>query len=319
MNGISDPGWNLFLKDSVLALTEPMEHHEVLSCMHRKNSLDPKYLNRSMQMSPSAKTYQLPIKKSYGISTKHDGMSNQQPESSFMAKNNFMMTSKEFIPKTNLDFMSSSSSDFMTSFNSNMTENAEMGKIPDWTKRSDTRRRHSLATMPDSSLIPAWMHLYAVRFKRNRQSFYVGSANIAVGSMVLVEADRGQDIGQIVAEPPKELHQTTAISYKRILHVATEEDLQQMEAKTAEEDHALMVCRLKVYERVLNMQILDAEYQYDGNKLTFFFTATGRIDFRDLVKDLFSLFKTRIWMQQVTEEMTFPLRVAPAYGGAPAV
>ncbi|CAM9416572.1 unnamed protein product [Hapterophycus canaliculatus] len=74
--------------------------------------------------------------------------------------------------------------------------------------------------------------------------------------------------------------------------------------KLRDEERVLEVCRTKVLQRSLPMRVMDAEFQYDRHKLTFFFEAEGRIDFRELVRDLFSLYKTRIWMQQLEPETT---------------
>mmetsp|Transcript_36030 Transcript_36030/g.45873 ORF Transcript_36030/g.45873 Transcript_36030/m.45873 type:complete len:102 (-) Transcript_36030:584-889(-) len=86
---------------------------------------------------------------------------------------------------------------------------------------------------------------------------------------------------------------------ERIVRLATEAELRMIKAKAIDEHRVLEVCRLKVKQRNLPMQVIDAEFQFDRHKLTFFFKAEGRIDFRELVRDLFALYKTRIWMQQV--------------------
>merc|ERR1719296_614460 len=86
---------------------------------------------------------------------------------------------------------------------------------------------------------------------------------------------------------------------RRIMRVATHDEISLLEVKRGEEEMLLKICRTKVRQRGLPMTVVDAEYQFDRNKLTFFFQAEGRIDFRELVRDLFSIYKTRIWMEQL--------------------
>ena len=97
---------------------------------------------------------------------------------------------------------------------------------------------------------------------------------------------------------------------KRIMSVATGEEIKLLEEKREEEEALLKICRTKVKQRSLPMHVVDAEYQFDRHKLTFFFEAEGRIDFRELVRDLFSIYKTRIWMQQLDKN-----RIGGTIGG----
>ncbi|CAM9386759.1 unnamed protein product [Ectocarpus sp. 6 AP-2014] len=104
---------------------------------------------------------------------------------------------------------------------------------------------------------------------------------------------------------------------KRILRPANTEELQQLREKSQEEANILRVCQNKVRHRNLPMKIVDAEYQFDMNKLTLFFEAERRIDFRELVRDLFAVYKTRIWMQQVKDKDTAATQpTAPAAAAA---
>ena len=86
---------------------------------------------------------------------------------------------------------------------------------------------------------------------------------------------------------------------KRITRLATHDEVGLLNVKREEEEELLKICRTKCRQRALPMTVIDAEYQFDRHKLTFFFEAEGRIDFRELVRDLFSMYKTRIWMQQL--------------------
>jgi len=173
--------------------------------------------------------------------------------------------------------------------------------------------------------------VYNVKFKRSQRNFILGpriSREVKIGCYVKVEADRGEDLGIVmsVISLEKHLESTTsrhrsstedsaaidfsAPSYstnigdmKRIMRVATHDEVSLLDVKRKDEDELLKICRTKVKQRGLPMTVVDAEYQFDRNKLIFFFQADGRIDFRELVRDLFSMYKTRIWMQQLTEEV----------------
>jgi len=92
---------------------------------------------------------------------------------------------------------------------------------------------------------------------------------------------------------------TGAADLKRIIRLATHDEVALLGMKREEEEELLSICRAKVRQRGLPMNVVDAEYQFDRHKLTFFFEAEGRVDFRELVRDLFSMYKTRIWMQQL--------------------
>mmetsp|Transcript_9124 Transcript_9124/g.13683 ORF Transcript_9124/g.13683 Transcript_9124/m.13683 type:complete len:734 (+) Transcript_9124:138-2339(+) len=170
-------------------------------------------------------------------------------------------------------------------------------------------------------------NIYQVQFKRGVRSFLLSMCcerTLKKGDYVKVEADRGEDLGLIVGIFP--IHEGTNNSNKssmngyrnktdisncqkeRILRAANESELAQFRENMIEEKNVLAVCRSKVLQRGLPMEVMDAEYQYDRNKLTFFFKAEGRIDFRELVRDLYALYKTRIWMQQVDpSHITMPI------------
>lgn len=171
--------------------------------------------------------------------------------------------------------------------------------------------------------------IYNVKFKRSQRNFILGpriTREVKIGCYVKVEADRGEDLGIVMgivpvdkfvastkrnrsmtedstssggelAAPPHTA--TTVGDMKRIMRLATNDEISLLEVKREEEDELLKICSTKVRQRGLPMSVVDAEYQYDRNKLTFFFQAEGRIDFRELVRDLFSMYKTRIWMEQI--------------------
>ena len=167
--------------------------------------------------------------------------------------------------------------------------------------------------------ISATSTIFAVKFKRTQRNFSLGSriqGDVKTGSYVKVEADRGEDLGIVIGRiaGDKIMHtmnrsrsnSTGCLSsgsgvadLKNIIRLATQEEILLLDRKREEEAELIEICRNKTLQRGLNMNVVDAEYQFDRHKLTFFFEANGRVDFRELVRDLFSIYKTRIWMQQI--------------------
>jgi len=141
-----------------------------------------------------------------------------------------------------------------------------------------------------------------VRFKRGRQQWYANPAGIPVevGDRVIVRADRGEDMGRVVHTgdrpvlPPGEEE-----NLFETVRAAREEDEKVLLRNRAREEEAREVCVSRIEARKLEMKLVDVETQFDGNKITFYFTAEKRIDFRELVKDLASTFKTRIELRQI--------------------
>jgi cell fate regulator YaaT (PSP1 superfamily) len=125
------------------------------------------------------------------------------------------------------------------------------------------------------------------------------SLELRAGDKVIVETDRGRAMA-IVVIPPREIQEDEAPEgLKSILRIASEEDLALAETNHAREKTAYRFCKERIHERKLEMKLVRAEYAFDGSKIIFFFTADGRIDFRELVKDLAHHFHTRIEMRQI--------------------
>ncbi len=125
------------------------------------------------------------------------------------------------------------------------------------------------------------------------------SLELKGGDKVVVETDRGRAMA-IVVIPPREIQESEAPDgLKNILRIATDEDLALSETNAAREKTAHSFCVERIHERKLEMKLVRAEYAFDGSKIIFFFTADGRIDFRELVKDLAHHFHTRIEMRQI--------------------
>jgi cell fate regulator YaaT (PSP1 superfamily) len=130
-------------------------------------------------------------------------------------------------------------------------------------------------------------------------NFNALSLELKAGDKVIVETDRGRAMATVVI-PPREVQESEAHEgLKTIQRLATEEDLALAETNAAREKDAHRYCRERIHSRQLAMKLVRAEYAFDGSKIIFFFTADGRIDFRELVKDLAHHFHTRIEMRQI--------------------
>jgi cell fate regulator YaaT (PSP1 superfamily) len=130
--------------------------------------------------------------------------------------------------------------------------------------------------------------------------FYnAGALQVKEGSYVIVEYDRGLDYGQIVS--PTEILPESGMKeqIKKIVRIATETDLKQVEENRLKAKEAFNTCTKKIEEHKLEMKLVQAEYAFDRTKIIFYFTASGRVDFRSLVKDLAKIFKARIELRQI--------------------
>ncbi|RME34391.1 MAG: hypothetical protein D6794_10580 [Deltaproteobacteria bacterium] len=144
------------------------------------------------------------------------------------------------------------------------------------------------------------MRIVTIKFRPagKRYDFNAQQFDLAVGDQVVVETDRGRALGEVVL-PPRELEDDETRSLKNVLRPATEEDLKLARVNKAREDEAYRFCLKRIEERQMPMKLVRAEYQFDGSKIIFYFTADGRVDFRELVKDLAHHFHTRIEMRQI--------------------
>lgn len=181
--------------------------------------------------------------------------------------------------------------------------------------------------IPVSRLDPK-VSLYMVEFKGGRTDFFYipesSQFQPQLGDLVIVEGDRGKDLGKVAAntlsieqvtvlEQKKQAQlqrlenkeeddssatktQQRELHIKRIFRLAAPDEINMLLVKGQDEHKALVVCQQKTKQRKLPMEVVDAEYQWDRRKLTFFFEAENRIDFRELVRELFKIYKTRIWM-----------------------
>ncbi|KAJ3340829.1 hypothetical protein HDU91_000798 [Kappamyces sp. JEL0680] len=173
---------------------------------------------------------------------------------------------------------------------------------------------------------PALTHtwpLYVVEFKAGRTDYFYLSPEAAhlqinVGDLAIVEADRGKDLGKVIEtsinslaelqlyqatheDPLVDSHNAVGkdIHPKRIFRLAEPSEVAMLLQKGQDEAKANGLCQIKIRQKKLPMEIVDAEYQWDRRKLTFYFVADRRIDFRELVRELFKIYKTRIWMVSI--------------------
>jgi cell fate regulator YaaT (PSP1 superfamily) len=143
--------------------------------------------------------------------------------------------------------------------------------------------------------------LAVVCFKGSRKSYYhnrVGAA-LALGTYCFVEADRGCDLGQVVHLGPGHERWWRVADQQGVIGLATPADVARLEEIRLEEREHLAACEERVRSRGLEMELVGAERQFDGRKITFYFIAEGRVDFRQLVRDLASVFRTRIELRQI--------------------
>ena len=131
--------------------------------------------------------------------------------------------------------------------------------------------------------------------------YYFGPKNLElkVGDDVIVETARGIEMGKVAIGPQEVADDEVVQPLKNVQRIATEEDHKRVAKNKEKEKEALKICQEKIRKHNLEMKLVDAEYTFDNNKLLFYFTADGRIDFRELVKDLASVFRTRIELRQI--------------------
>ena len=140
-----------------------------------------------------------------------------------------------------------------------------------------------------------------VRFKKAGKIYYFnpGDLDIKKGDFVVVETARGVEFGECVVGV-KELNEDEIVApLKDVIRKASEEDVEVNRVNKSKQEDAFKTCLDKIKEHGLKMKLIDVEYTFDNNKVIFYFTADGRVDFRELVKDLAAIFRTRIELRQI--------------------
>lgn len=140
-----------------------------------------------------------------------------------------------------------------------------------------------------------------VRFRQAGKVYFFapGKLHIKKGDKVIVETARGVEFGSVVAGPREIPDEEIMQPLKSVIRIATEEDKRNEEKNREKEKEAYDICLEKIRAHNLDMKLINAEYTFDNNKVLFYFTADGRIDFRELVKDLAAVFRTRIELRQI--------------------
>jgi cell fate regulator YaaT (PSP1 superfamily) len=143
--------------------------------------------------------------------------------------------------------------------------------------------------------------IVGVRFKRAGKVYYFGPAgvNLKVYDYVVVQTARGMELGQVTMAPKQVETSEITAELKPIIRKANEEDIKRAQDFAGKEANALTECSKTIARMNLPMKLVSAEYNLDGSRLTFYFTAQERVDFRELVRELTSLFKTRIELRQI--------------------
>lgn len=140
-----------------------------------------------------------------------------------------------------------------------------------------------------------------VRFKDVGKIYYFdpGSEKLSKNTRVIVETARGIECSTVVMTNREVDDELIVKPLKPIIRIATQEDLEKLEQNKVKEREAFDICAKKIAKHELEMKLVDVEYTFDGSKILFYFTADGRVDFRELVKDLASVFRTRIELRQI--------------------
>lgn len=145
------------------------------------------------------------------------------------------------------------------------------------------------------------IEVIGVRFKKAGKVYYFDPDGIAINKedSVIVETARGVEYGSVVVGPKEVPESEIVPPLKKVLRVATPEDEVRNHENRDKEQEAMEICLKKIEKHNLGMKLIDVEYTFDNNKVIFYFTAEGRVDFRELVKDLAAVFRTRIELRQI--------------------
>ncbi len=143
--------------------------------------------------------------------------------------------------------------------------------------------------------------IIGVRFKKPGKIYFFDPQDLELnmGDKVIVETSMGEELGTVVVSKRELPDDKIEKTLKKVIRIATKQDMKNMQMYKSKEPEALKICEEKIKKHKLDMNLIDVEYKFDGSKILFYFTADGRIDFRDLVKELASIFKTRIELRQI--------------------
>ena len=145
------------------------------------------------------------------------------------------------------------------------------------------------------------IEIVGIRFKKVGKIYYFAPGDIKakVGDMAIVETVRGVECGEVVIANRRIEESAVTSELKEVIRIATPEDLETVKKNIRKQKDAFAICQQKIKNRGLDMNLIDVEFTFDNNKILFYFTAETRVDFRELVKDLAAVFRTRIELRQI--------------------
>ncbi len=158
-----------------------------------------------------------------------------------------------------------------------------------------------LELVPEPEPLPADIEIVGVKFKATGKIYYFDPAGLRLkrGDSLIVDTARGLEFGTVELGNRMVTEREVVLPLRQVVRKATEDDIARAEANAARAAEAFTICGEKIVEHRLAMKLVDVEYTFDNSKLLFYFTADGRVDFRELVKDLASVFRTRIELRQI--------------------
>ena len=144
-------------------------------------------------------------------------------------------------------------------------------------------------------------NIVGVRFKKPGKIYFFDPGNLQINNrdFVIVETSQGQEFGEVAIANRMVEDESVLKPLKKVIRIATQKDKKHNEENKKKEKEAFDICNKKIKEHKLDMTLTDVEFKFDNSKVLFYFTADGRIDFRELVKDLATIFKTRIELRQI--------------------
>jgi cell fate regulator YaaT (PSP1 superfamily) len=144
-------------------------------------------------------------------------------------------------------------------------------------------------------------NVVGIRFKQAGKIYYFDPSDFELksGKNVIVETARGIEFGQVIVGPREVPEDKVTLPLKKVIRIATPEDEVQLQENMEKEKKAFSTCLEKIEQHQLQMKLVEVEYTFDRSKIIFYFTADGRVDFRELVKDLATVFRTRIELRQI--------------------
>ena len=156
-------------------------------------------------------------------------------------------------------------------------------------------------TLPEEAMEPPEITVVDVQFKKGGKVYYFdpGALQVETGDEVIIDTARGAEYGFCAGGNHSVPEKLVVSPLRRVLRVATQTDKRIRQQYKDREPEAMELCQQKIQDHSLDMKLVSAEYSFDGSKILFYFTADGRVDFRDLVKDLAGVFRTRIELRQI--------------------